>query len=150
MLGSASGADSRPFTVTLFHAGGAGGRPGKDGLSATAYPSGVRNTPVEVTEAVAPIIYCRKELRPRSGGSGRYRGGHGQVLHLESATQQPFAIFCLFDRIHHPPRGRHGGSDGAAGSVRLASGTVLRAKGKQIIPAGERLILELPGGGGLG
>jgi N-methylhydantoinase B len=34
--------------------------------------------------------------------------------------------------------------------VSLASGQVLRGKGQQTIPPGERLRLELPGGGGFG
>ena len=32
----------------------------------------------------------------------------------------------------------------------LKSGTVLRTKGYQVIPDGDRLILELPGGAGMG
>ena len=34
--------------------------------------------------------------------------------------------------------------------VALKSGATLRTKGFQIIPDGERLLLELPGGGGMG
>jgi N-methylhydantoinase B len=34
--------------------------------------------------------------------------------------------------------------------VRLASGATLPGKGLQIVPAGDRLVLELPGGGGWG
>jgi N-methylhydantoinase B len=41
-----------PFTITSFHSGGAGARPLQDGLSATPFPSGVRNVPVEATEAI--------------------------------------------------------------------------------------------------
>ncbi|MEM8744900.1 MAG: hydantoinase B/oxoprolinase family protein [Pseudomonadota bacterium] len=139
-----------PFSVTIFHAGGTGARPGKDGLSATAYPSGVRNTPVEITESVAPLIFTRKEYRIGSGGRGRHMGGDGQVIEIESATGAPFAVYALFDRIDHPARGRGGGESGAPGAVSLASGTKLKGKGKQIVPGGERLVLEMPGGGGIG
>jgi N-methylhydantoinase B len=52
--------------------------------------------------------------------------------------------------VKTPARGRDGGADGAAGIVRLASGGLLKAKGLQRIPRGDRLILDLPGGGGLG
>src|SRR5207302_8323055 len=41
------------FSTVIFHCGGAGARPTKDGLSATAFPSGVRTIPVEATESVA-------------------------------------------------------------------------------------------------
>ena len=139
-----------PFSVTIFHAGGTGARPGKDGLSATAYPSGVRNTPVEITESVAPLIFTRKEYRIGSGGEGQHRGGDGQIIEIESTTGAPFAVYALFDRIDHPARGRGGGGNGAPGAVSLAGGKKLKGKGKQIVPGGERLVLELPGGGGIG
>ena len=40
--------------------------------------------------------------------------------------------------------------DGAAGVVALKSGKTLRTKGFQVIPDGDRLILKLPGGAGMG
>jgi len=142
--------DATPFSVTIFHCGGTGGRPGKPGLSATSFPSGVRNTPVEITESVAPLVFRRKELRPGSGGAGRWRGGDGQVIEIAHAEGAPFAVFALFDRIEHPARGRNGGADGAPGKIYLSSGGPLAGKGKQVIPGGDALVLELPGGGGLG
>jgi N-methylhydantoinase B len=142
--------DATPFSVTIFHCGGTGGRPGRDGLSATSFPSGVRNTPVEITESVAPLVFRRKELRPGSGGAGRYRGGDGQVIEIAHAEGAPFAIFALFDRIENPARGRDGGADGAPGRIYLAGGGALNGKGKQVVPAGDAVVLELPGGGGLG
>ena len=148
--GARSHANATPFTVTLFHSGGTGARPTKDGLSATAFPSGVRNTPVEINEAIAPILVRRKEYRRDSGGAGRYRGGAGQVMEIVSTEGAPFALSSMFDRVRYPPRGRDGGGDGASGRVRLASGAELKAKGRQTIPAGDALILEMPGGGGYG
>lgn len=145
-----TGATERPFMVTMFHSGGAGARPGQDGLSATPYPSGVRNVPVEVTETVAPIVVWRKDLRDGSGGAGAFRGGDGQVMEVAHRHGEAFGIFATFERVHHPARGRHGGEDGARGVVRLASGATLKAKGFQVIPAGDRLIVEMPGGGGMG
>ncbi len=62
----------------------------------------------------------------------------------------PFNVLAMFDRVHHPPRGRDGGMDGWAGKVLLASGKTLNPKGEQTIPRNERLCLELPGGGGFG
>lgn len=139
-----------PFMVNSFHSGGAGARPQQDGLSATPYPSGVRNVPVEATEAITPIVVWRKEFRQDSGGPGRQRGGLGQVMEIENREGAPFGIFATFERVHHPARGRNGGSNGANGRVRLGSGTDLRNKGFQTIPAGDRLIIEMPGGGGIG
>uniref|UniRef100_UPI002613D839 hydantoinase B/oxoprolinase family protein n=1 Tax=Pelagibius sp. TaxID=1931238 RepID=UPI002613D839 len=150
LVGDQTYGNARPFAVNIFHSGGTGARPGKPGLSATAYPSGVRNTSVEVTESIAPLLYRRKEYRKGSGGAARLRGGDGQVIEIEHSEGAPFALLALFDRIDHPARGRDGGGPGAAGRVALAGGRALKGKGKQIVPAGERLVLELPGGGGLG
>lgn len=142
--------DNNLFTITAVTNGGTGARPIKDGLSATAYPSGVRGTPVEINESVAPLIFHRKELRPGSGGAGKNRGGLGQVIEIESAIGASFELLSAFDRIDHPPRGRNGGGPGQGGAVRLASGRRLRGKGTQTIEAGERLIVHTPGGGGFG
>lgn len=138
------------FEVITFNSGGTGARTTLDGLDATAFPSGVRTMPVEATETIAPIVIWRKELRPDSGGPGRTRGGLGQVMEIGAVDDLEFACNAIFDRISNPPRGRNGGGEGAAGRVSLVSGRPLRAKGFQIIPEGERLLLELPGGGGMG
>ena len=69
---------------------------------------------------------------------------------IGSAENAPFSVYAMFERIEHPAHGRDGGNDGAAGRVSLVSGKALRGKGQQTIPPGERLRLELPGGGGFG
>ncbi|HTV90049.1 MAG TPA: hydantoinase B/oxoprolinase family protein [Stellaceae bacterium] len=142
--------DAAVFDVMSFHSGGTGARPGKDGLSATAFPSGVRNVPVEVTEALSPILVRCKEYRTDSGGAGEFRGGLGQVMEVVSLDPAPFGTSANYDRIQFPPKGRDGGHDGMAGVLRLGSGPHLRAKGQQTIPKGDALIIEMPGGGGLG
>lgn len=138
------------FATELVHNGGTGARPSKDGLSATAFPSGVMGSLVEITESVSPLIIWRREFRPDSGGAGKYRGGLGQVLELSSSEDAPISLFAALDRINHPPRGREGGANGAAGILALSGGTTLRPKGEQVIPAGERLIVLTPGGAGYG
>ncbi len=138
------------FEIITFNSGGTGARPTLDGLNATAFPSGVRTMPVEATENVAPIVLWRKELKPDSGGAGRTRGGVGQIMEIATKGDLEFAVNASFDRIAHAPKGREGGLNGANGRVARKSGTVLRTKGFQVIPDGERLILELPGGAGMG
>ena len=138
------------FTMAVTSNGGTGARPGADGLSATAYPSGVKGTPVEIAESITPLIFWRKELRDGSGGAGRTRGGDGQVIEIESGIDMPFELLAAFDRIDHPPRGRSGGEPGAAGSVSIKGGRKLKGKGTQRINPGERLVVLTPGGGGLG
>lgn len=138
-----------PFAMNTFHTGGTGARPGKDGLDATAFPSGVRNTPVEINETIAPLVFWRKEYRTDSGGPGSFRGGTGQIMEIGHAEDAPFAISAVFDRVKNPPRGRRGGSAGTTGRVHLVSGRELAGKGRQTVPAGDRVVLEMPGGGGL-
>ena len=139
-----------PYNVMSFHSGGTGARPYSDGLSATAFPSGVRNVPVEITETLAPLVVWSKEYRQDSGGAGEHRGGLGQVMEVEHREGAPFGIFATFERVKHPARGREGGKTGGNGRLSLASGTELKAKGFQTIPAGDRLVVEMPGGGGFG
>ncbi|MBN9435721.1 hydantoinase B/oxoprolinase family protein [Bosea sp. (in: a-proteobacteria)] len=136
--------------VLLFNSGGGGARPGVDGLSATAFPSGIHTMSIEATEHVGPVIFWRKELREGSGGAGKRRGGLGQVVEISATKGHEFHFNAMFDRVAHPARGREGGQDGAPGSVSLDDGTRLQAKGRQHVPAGRRLVLQLPGGGGYG
>ena len=138
------------FSTVIFHCGGAGARPGKDGLSATSFPSGVRTIPVEATESVAPVVFYRREFREGSGGSGRFRGGLGQVIELGGAGAAPLALLCNFERVRNPARGRNGGGKGAPGAVSLRSGRPIRPKGRQTVPPRDAIRLELPGGGGFG
>lgn len=142
--------EATAFMMMTFHSGGSGARPKQDGLSATPYPSGVRNVPVEISEAITPMVIWRTELRADSGGPGAQRGGLGQVMEVTSRENAPFGMFASFERVHYPARGRDGAGPGEKGRLRLESGTELRNKGIQTIPAGDRLIVEMPGGGGYG
>jgi N-methylhydantoinase B len=153
--GMIPGAKGEPFVINAFYAGGSGARPGKDGLDCTAFPSGVRSTPVEISENAAPLVIWRKEYRPGSGGAGEYRGGVGQIMEFGHVDGEAFAVSKMFDRVRHPPRGRRGGDPGAAAAVYLvddhgARGADLRGMGREIIPAGQRMLLETAGGGGRG
>ena len=153
--GMIPGANGEPFVINAFYAGGSGARPGKDGLDCTAFPSGVRSTPVEISENAAPLIIWRKEYRPGSGGAGEFRGGVGQVMEFGHLEGEAFAVSKMFDRLRHPPRGRQGGEPGAPARVYLvdgngARGSDLRGMGREIIPAGQRMVLETAGGGGRG
>jgi N-methylhydantoinase B len=139
-----------PFSTVIFHCGGTGARPGKDGLDVTAFPSGVRTIPVEATESVAPVMFRRREFREGSGGVGRFRGGLGQIIELGGVDGAPVALLCNFERINNPARGRDGGGTGAPGRVTLVSGKPIRSKGRQTVPGGDFARLELPGGGGFG
>jgi len=136
--------------VLMFHSGGTGARPATDGLSATAFPSGVSTMSVEATEHVSPIIVWRKDLREGSGGAGACRGGLGQTVEIEPREGYDFYFNAMFDRVENAARGRDGGSSGDQGLVELTDGTEMRGKGRQLVENGKRLRLRLPGGGGYG
>jgi N-methylhydantoinase B len=142
-------ADGSRFVFTLFSNGGTGAGPGRDGLSATSFPSGVQNIPVEIIESTTPLLVHERALRPGSGGRGRYRGGLGQVLTL-SLREGDAVQSCIYERIRHPAQGRDGGEPGAPGRVRVDDGTEPHPKKKYRLRRGRRVTLELPGGGGYG
>lgn len=136
--------------VLTFNCGGSGARPTLDGMNTTAFPSGVMTMPIEATEHAGPIIIWRKELRPDSGGSGRYRGGLGQFMEVGAVEGHVFDLSAMFDRVKYPPRGRLGGGAGAATEIQLDDGTPLAGKGRQAVGEGRKVMLALPGGGGYG
>ncbi|RJQ09531.1 MAG: hydantoinase B/oxoprolinase family protein [Bacillota bacterium] len=138
------------FSYTFFVMGGTGARACKDGLSATGFPSGVAGCPVEVTENLTPILFHKKELRPGSGGAGRFRGGLGQSLELAVASGAPYRFGVTCDRTKHVALGLDGGAPGGAGTFALDTGEVLNDKTSRVLDRDRRVYLDLPGGGGYG
>ncbi|WP_170756037.1 hydantoinase B/oxoprolinase family protein [Ruegeria lacuscaerulensis] len=139
------------FALELVFSGGTGARPSLDGLSATAFPSGVWGSQVETTEAVAPVLITRRELKTDSGGAGQRRGGLGQHIELRSACDEDLLLFLSVERVKNPARGRSGGLAGANGRIRVGhDGSDLPGKGQVRIQAGQTLVFETPGGGGFG
>ena len=138
------------FTYVWFSAGGTGARPDKDGLLATAFPSGIGGVPVEVIESLSPILMRKRELRPYSGGPGTFRGGLGQTMVVGVRTDRPFRWSTMCDRIQFPAQGLAGGRPGAPGAVVLQNGTRLHPKSQHNLPADALVTLQLPGGGGIG
>ena len=136
--------------ILTFNSGGAGARPGLDGMNTTAFPSGVMTMPIEVTEQSGPVLILRKELRPDSGGIGQYRGGLGQYMTVGVLDGYEFDFSAMFDRVRHPAQGRAKGGQGAPTFIRLDDGTPMRGKGRQTIPYGRTVEMGFPGGGGYG
>lgn len=139
------------FAVELVHNGGTGARPQLDGLSATAFPSGVFGSQVEITEAVAPVRIEQRELRPDSGGAGRFRGGLGQRIRLTPSGGGAVIAYLSVERVQHPAAGRAGGLDGEPGRIRLDGADAdFPGKGELRIEPGQTLVFDTPGGGGYG
>jgi N-methylhydantoinase B len=140
----------RYFSFSWFSSGGTGALARQDGLSATAYPSGVAGVQVEVMETIAPMIIRRRELRADSGGPGTFRGGLGQTLEFEVRTDREFLFSGLYERVRHPAPGLRGGAPGAPGRLSASGDAELEPKISRLLPAGTAVTIELPGGGGYG
>ena len=142
--------EGEEFAYIFFSAGGMGAAQDRDGLSATAFPSGIMGVPVEAIETAAPLLMHRRELRADSGGAGRFRGGLGQVMEMEIITGAPANHSCMYDRTGNPAMGLRGGKPGASGEVRLSDGGRPHPKSHYVLQPGQRVVLKLPGGGGFG
>jgi N-methylhydantoinase B len=140
--------DGDVWTYVWFSTGGTGARPSKDGISATAFPSGISGVPAEVIESLAPIHIYKREYRIDSGGAGRFRGGLGQTMEVGVTTREPWVFSALFDRTRYPAAGYEGGDAGALAQIELSDGTVINSKGMREFDADVRVSLGLPGGGG--
>lgn len=139
-----------PFTYVFFLAGGTGARPNADGLSATGFPSALLGTPLEVVEAVSPLVVEKRALIDGSGGSGKYRGGLGQSFRFRVRTDKPFTCSILCDRTRTPPRGLFGGGDGAKAELWVDGQRIEKPKSEQLVPPGASVEIRLAGGGGYG
>lgn len=142
--------DGRPFITSMFnYAGGVGARAHKNGLSATAYPTGVAAVPIEVVESTAPLVFLRKELRQGSAGGGAQSGGLGQVIEFTVENGRDWTLNAVTSRLAFPPLGLFGGEPGAVGSF-LVNGVPVRTQKRIDLHSGDLVRLELPGGGGYG
>jgi len=140
-----------PLVAIHVEGGGMGARACLDGLSATIFPSGLRCSHVEVTEAAAPLLVRRKELRCDSGGPGRNRGGLGLRLELEASfAGVEMHLLPNFGDMPLGPAGRGGGFAGASSEVKLSDGTWLKPATMHRVPAGVSVVMDTAGGGGYG
>ena len=140
----------KPYSFTWFAAGGTGALNGADGLSATAYPSGIAGVAVEVMETIAPLHFHHRQLIPDSGGPGQFRGGLGQSMKFEVTTGEPFLFSGLYDRLNNPPPGLLGGQPGRAGTFTTNLSEPIPPKTSRTVPAHTTIEYQIPGGGGYG
>ncbi|GJC87896.1 uncharacterized protein ColLi_10734 [Colletotrichum liriopes] len=139
-------------------AGGAGAGPTWTGQSGVhTHMTNTRITDPEVFEKRYPCILRRFQLRENSGGKGQNKGGDGTIREIEFRV--PVQCSILSERRSRRPYGMEGGGDGEAG-VNLVivrddmtgkDRTVnLGAKATTKLRAGERVIIQSPGGGAWG
>ncbi|MEU9686517.1 hydantoinase B/oxoprolinase family protein [Amycolatopsis japonica] len=142
-------AEGREFMLNVFQTGGIGARSTKDGLNTTGFPSGLRSTPTEVIETMAPLIQRERVLRMDSGGAGKWRGGLGQGTTMAARGEISWSVNGNVDRVRRPASGVDSGHDGASGRFELTRGA-LPSKSRVNLRPDDVVNVDLPGGGGYG
>ena len=150
------GYDSRRNRSYAYYetlAGGAGGGPHQAGRSGVhTHMTNTLNTPVEAIPLAYPFSIERYELRTGSGGRGKNAGGEGLVR--EYLFSEPATVTIISERRKLQPWGLAGGDDGASGVNRLIRANQeeyeLAARETVQVDAGDRIVIETPGGGGFG
>ena len=140
------------FTYVWFSTGGTGALATKDGLSATAFPSGIAGVPAEVIEALSPVVVKRRELRRDSGGAGRVprRPRPDPGARRPGRAARSCSRGCTSGSTIRR-RDCTAASAGGAGTLATNRPEIeLRAKARVPLPAGTEITLGLPGGGGYG
>jgi 5-oxoprolinase (ATP-hydrolysing) len=133
--------------------GGAGAGPDFPGASAVhTHMTNTRLTDPEVLELRYPVVLETFQIRKKSGGDGRWRGGDGIVRQLR--FREPMKVVILANHRVVAPFGLEGGNPGEVGktSVLRKDGSieVLASCDQRDVAAGDAIVLETPGGGGFG
>jgi len=134
-------------------AGGSGAGPGHDGTSAVqTHMTNSRLTDPEILETRLPVRLERFAIRRGSGGDGAHKGGDGVIRDLRFL--EPMRANMLANRRRVAPKGLAGGGDALPGRnwVERIDGTIeeLTATDAAEMQAGDRFVIETPGGGGFG
>jgi len=144
------GTDDFSYYETICSGTGAG--IGFDGADAVhCHMTNTRLTDPEILESNFPVRLESFAVRRGSGGSGQWRGGDGTVRRL--CFLAPMTAAILSNRRRTRALGLHGGGAGAPGNnwVERADGTRedLQATAEIQAKAGDTLVIETPGGGGV-
>jgi 5-oxoprolinase (ATP-hydrolysing) len=134
-------------------AGGSGAGPDHDGTSAVqTHMTNSRLTDPEVLETRLPVRLERFAIRRGSGGKGAHQGGDGVIRDIRFL--EPMRANMLANRRRIGPKGLAGGSDALPGRnwVERVDGSIeeLTATDAAEMHAGDRFVIETPGGGGFG
>ncbi|WP_254545232.1 hydantoinase B/oxoprolinase family protein [Halomarina pelagica] len=145
--------DGNDFQLLEILYGGIPARPGGDGLDGHSWWPLFKTVPVEYQEAYYPLTVEEYSARADTGGAGEFRGGHG--VRKVYTFEEDGAITFQDDRAVTYPYGVDGGSHAQPSRKRLlrTDGTEeeLPSKVENVaVRAGDRLVFETAGGGGLG
>ncbi len=141
--------EGKPYTNMFFYNGGMGATYRRDGTTCLSWPSNVSSTPIELSEQLAPLRFHYKQLRPDSGGPGKFRGGLGQEILIESRSDRLIAVSFLAERTIFPAFGIEGGREEGVGVLKI-NGEHTDPKKQYVLKRGETVYLATPGGGGHG
>jgi len=141
---------ARAFSTILFFNGGTGAMMNQHGSPCTSFPGNISNTSIEVVESLSPLLYRKKAIAIDSGGRGKWNGGAGQVVHIESRWDATTRVSLITERTRIPAQGLHGGQPGKVGFVHKNGTAVQDTKGIVELQRGDVLEIGLPGGGGFG
>lgn len=133
--------------------GGAGAGPGFNGADAVhTHMTNTRITDAEILEHRYPVLLTRFEIRKNSGAKGKWHGGNGVIREVQ--FNEPMEVNLLTQHRKEAPYGMAGGKAGKRGEQHL-----IRSNGEKIelpglttieVNAGDRILIETPGGGGWG
>ncbi len=141
-----------PFAYYETVGGGMGARPSAHGPSAVhSHMTNTLNTPVEALEYSYPLRVQCYQVRPGSGGAGRFRGGDGIRRDIEVLCDAEASL--ISERRRRAPYGLAGGEPGKRGKnilIRKGIEQSLPGKGTISLQAGDVLSIRTPGGGGYG
>jgi len=143
----------RQFVYYETIGGGHGASAAGDGLSGRqSHMTNTMNTPVESLEMTYPMRVLQYRLREGSGGSGQHKGGEGIVREYEFLSDATITINS--ERRKRAPQGLQGGEAGAKGRNRMEPKGKpqqdISAKYTTRLSAGDKIVIETPGGGGWG
>lgn len=131
-------------------AGGSGAGEGYHGAHALhTHMTNTAITDPEIIEQRYPVRLRQFAIRHGSGGAGQWHGGDGVVREFEFL--EPLTVSLLTQHRVESPFGQSGGSPGQKGQQRLLRGgleTLLEGCTSFDVQAGDRVIIETPGGGG--
>jgi 5-oxoprolinase (ATP-hydrolysing) len=132
--------------------GGSGATSDADGADAVhTHMTNTLITDPEVLESRLPVRLHRFQIRDNSGGNGKHRGGNGIIRELEFL--KPLTISLITGRRTRAPYGANGGEPGTSGLnlwIHAGQTTELSPSVTFEASAGDRLIIQTPGGGGWG
>jgi N-methylhydantoinase B/oxoprolinase/acetone carboxylase alpha subunit len=145
------GSDRYQYYETIC--GGSGAGPGFAGTDAVqTHMTNSRLTDPEVLEWRFPVLLEAFEIRPESGGAGKYHGGNGVIRRIRFREAMTAAI--LANRRRVPPFGLQGGESGAIARnwVERQNDAIepLDSKAEVAMNPGDVFVIETPGGGGYG